>query len=821
MEGDLLASAPWHVCATAPGDVEDPAPLASHAATWWPATVPGTAAGALRAAGADDADRRDYDGSDWWYRCTFHRDPGDGPWSLHLGGLATLADVWLNGQHLLHSENMFRSHAVEISHLDDENELVVRFASLGAALQQRRPRPRWKTSLFDQQNLRWFRTVLLGRLSGWAATPAPVGPWRPVTLTGKPTLSITSRRLVATCDGDDGLVELDLSIEGAGGADAVLRVGEETAPLHAHVQDDTTVLHGTVRIAGVQRWWPHTHGAQPLYGVTVEVGGTVLDLGKVGFRTIEVQREGGAFEVVVNGLPVFCRGAVWMPVDPVSLTPEAGAVGDTLDLARRAHLNMVRLPGTGVYQDDAFWDRCDELGLLVWQDCMLAFGDPPDTPEFLAEMEHELTEVFSSLGGRPALAVVCGGQEIEEQASMLSVPRARWGCPVLEDLIPGLVQRLLPGVPYVTSNPTGGYEPSRMDTGVSHYFGIGGYLRPVEDARRAGVRFAAECLAFATPPERSTIDDACGGPTRAGHDPAWKLAVHHDAGRSWDLEDMQGIYLRELFETDPVLLRYRDAERALDLGRATVVTLMERVLSEWRRPQSTCAGALVLALRDLRPGAGWGVIDALGRPKAPWFALRRVMRPVAALLTDEGLNGLRVHLVNDTDTEIDGVLRIELFVRGELRVETGERPVVVPARGGLAVDAATLFDAFHDLNWAYRFTPPAHDVVAITLVGPDGAALAEAVHLPGGVSRSLEPDIGLETRLSAGPGDQWQLEISTRRFAQWVVVEVPGYRPDDSWFHLAPGARRLVVLERTDATDSPRGEVRAFNAVSRARVKAE
>jgi beta-mannosidase len=321
MEGDLLAPVPWHVCATSPGEVEDPAQLASHAPTWWPATVPGTAAGALRAADAEDADRRDYDGSDWWFRCTFPRDPGDGPWSLALGGLATLADVWLNGRHLLHSENMFRSHAVEIGHLDDENELVVRCGSLGAALQQRRPRPRWKTSLFDQQNLRWFRTSLLGRLSGWAATPAPVGPWRPVTLTAKAALSITSRRLVATCDGADGLVELDLSIEGAGVADAVLRVGDETAPLDAHVRDGTTVLHGTVRIAGVQRWWPHTHGPQPLYGVTVAVAGEVLDLGKVGVRTIEVQRGGGAFEVVVNGVPVFCRGAVWMPVDPVSLAP--------------------------------------------------------------------------------------------------------------------------------------------------------------------------------------------------------------------------------------------------------------------------------------------------------------------------------------------------------------------------------------------------------------------------------------------------------------------------------------------------------------------
>jgi len=794
--------------------------LSADRPTWWPATVPGTAAAALRASGADGADRQDYDRSDWWFRCRFDGPTREGPWLLELGGIATLADVWLNGLHLLHSENMFRSHQVEVANLKRENELVIRCASLTAALERRRPRPRWKTSLLTHQNLRWIRTTQLGRLRGWAATPAPVGPWRAVTLGPKPRLRVSSRRLVARCEGDEGLVELSLSVEGAGElTEGVLQVGSHRSRLQVHAQGDTTTVMGELRIAGVQRWWPHTHGPQPLYRVTVELGADMLDLGNVGFRTVEVCRDDGAFEMVVNGVPVFCRGAVWMPVDPVSLAPQSDALRDTLELARAANLNMVRLPGTGVYEDRVFWDLCDELGMLVWQDCMMAFADPPDVPEFLAEVENELTEVFVGLGGRPALAVVCGGQEIEEQASMLSVPRHRWGFPVLETVIPELAHRLLPGVPYVMSNPTGGYEPSRMDTGVSHYFGVGGYLQPVDDARRVGVRFAAECLAFATPPERITVDEVYGGPTPAGHDPEWKLAVHHDAGRSWDLEDMQGVYVRRLFDEDPVLLRYRDAERALDLGRATVVTLMEQVLSEWRRPESTCSGALILALRDLRPGAGWGVVDALGRPKAPWFVLRRVLRPVAVVLTDEGLNGLGVHLLNDTDSEVTGVLHIELYVRGELRVETGERPVLVPPRGGLSLDAATLFDAFHDMTWAYRFTPPAHDVVVITLLGSEGRVVAEAVHLPAGLRRSIEPDVGLEATVHPVRDHRWQLEVSTRRFAQWVVVEVPGYRPDDSWFHLAPGGRQLVGLEPTGPQAPPRGEVRALNSLARARIR--
>jgi beta-mannosidase len=519
----------------------------------------------------------------------------------------------------------------------------------------------------------------------------------------------------------------------------------------------------------------------------------------------------------VNGVPVFCRGAVWMPPDPVSLAPDAGDVRSMVELTRAANLNLIRVPGTGVYQDKVFWDACDELGMLVWHECMLAFYDPPDGPEFVAELTAELNQQFDLISGRPALALVCGSQEIEEQAAMNSLSRTKWGFHVPDVVIPDLVAHSLPGVAYVTSNPTGGVVPYQMDAGVSQYFGVGGYLFPVEDARRARVRFAAECLAFATPPERRTIEEECGGAHRAGHDPVWKRAVHHDAGRAWDLEDMQSYYTRKIFAIDPFEVRYRDAERALDLARATVVIIFENVMSEWRRAGSTCSGATVLALRDIRPGPGWGVVDSLGRPKAPWFALKRVLAPVGLLLTNEGLNGLHLHLLNDRAEDVRCTLRVELFVRGELMVESAERQVEMPARSAELVLVAELFDGFRDLTDAYSFGPPAYDVVACSLVGDDGEILAGAIHLPAGFTRAQEPDVGLEAQVF-DEGGTWVLLVTTRRLAQWVVVEVPGFWPDDSWFHLPPGASKRIVLHpEVDPDASPTGEVRALNSLRSAR----
>lgn len=817
---DRLAGATWELTATEPGAAGDPAELARLPVTWTPAVVPGTVAAALDIAGGGAKGwaataAGHLDAVDWWFRCRFTGAPGQ--WVLRFGGVATVADVWVNGHHRLHGENMFRPLEAVVDDLTGDDELILRCASLTAHLAGRRPRPRWKTALVADQRLRWARTSLLGRLQGWAATPPPVGPWRAVTCTPAGERRLVGRRVVARPDGPGGTVEVELALSGRVRAAAVV-VGGQRAALAVDASDAGAVVSGTVRLPAVQRWWPHTHGPQPLYPAALEVDGETVELGQVGFRTVVADRADGAFTLVVNDQPIFARGAVWMPPDPVGLAADPAEVRHTLELAREANCNLVRVPGTGVYPDDSFWDACDQLGLLVWQDAMIAFTDPPDTPGFAAEVEAELGAVLDGLGGRPSPAVICGAQEVVEQAAMFSVPRSRWGFPLLEETIPALVADRLPGVAYLADNPIGGYEPSRTDEGVAHYFGVGGYRRPIDDAERAGVRFASECLAFATPAEPRTVEEAFGGPLPAGHDPEWKRAVHHDAGRSWDLEDMLGLYLADLFGEDPVALRYRDPQRALELRRATVVAIFERVLGDLRGPRTACAGAVVLALRDLRAGVGWGVVDALGRPKAPWWALRRTFAPSALLLADRGFAGLVADVVHDGAEPLDATVRVDLYVRGELRVDSAETAVSVPARATVSVELAPLFDAFLDLAWAYRFRPPAHDVVAVTLTGADGTELAHAVHLPGGPTRPFESDVGLSATVTGTDGRRAEVEVSCRRFAQWVVLDAPGWLAEDSWFHLPPGATRRVGLRRLGHGDGPpAGELHAFNAALRVR----
>jgi len=230
---------------------------------------------------------------------------------------------------------------------------------------------------------------------------------------------------------------------------------------------------------------------------------------------------------------------------------------------------------------------------------------------------------------------------------------------------------------------------------------------------------------------------------------------------------------------------------------------------------------MLMAFRDLRIGAGFGVVDAYGRPKAPWFVLRRLFDPVSVLLTDEGLNGLSIHVVNETGEPLHASVHIELFADGHMPVDRGETQLVVSPRSMEQVWSDCLFDSFRDITYSYRFAPPSHDVVKVSLRAetPQGQVVErDACFLPLGPGRDWEHDVGIAATAVPLDDGRWALEVRTERFAQYVAIDAPGYLPSDSWFHLAPKASKTVVLEPYDGRSAPSGEVRALNSRVAARI---
>jgi beta-mannosidase len=482
-------------------------------------------------------------------------------------------------------------------------------------------------------------------------------------------------------------------------------------------------------------------------------------------------------------------------------------------------MNMLRISGALVYEDDRFLDLCDAKGILLWQDFMFANLDyPAADPAFMDSVRLEARQQLSRLQARPALAVLCGNSEGAQQAAMSGASRDCWAPPLFESELAALSRESCADVPYCPSSTHGGAYPHQVNSGVTSYYGVGAYLRPLTDARRSELRFASECLAFANVPENETLALMAEGGSLRCHHPRWKERVPRDLGAGWDFDDVRDHYHRELYALDPAGLRYADHDRYLRLARVVSGEVMAASFAEWRRGRSSCRGALVMFLQDLWPGAGWGIIDSLGVPKAAYYYLKRVLQPLALSISDEGNNGLALHVVNDGPSAVQGSLELRLFRFSEPVGQPVLRRLEVGAATTVELTATDLFEGFIDLSYAFRFGPPPFDVLSAAWIREDGAALAQAFHFPLGLPNRPEGDVGLGA-VAVQRGERYSLTLQTRKFAQSVHVEMPGYIADDQYFHMEPKTTRVIELRprKTDPAAagrprSPHGLVHALNA---------
>ena len=816
----------WQCVSTPAGACASPADLPAQG--WLAAQVPGTVASARRAAGLlDTANPPPLAFDDHWYRLTL---TGTGKRRLRLHGLATLAEVWLDGIERLTSDSMFVAHDLDIE-LHGSATLALCFRSLTPALAAKRTRARWRPRLVTPSTLRNVRTTLLGHMPGWCPSVQAVGPWRPIEMLSDVPHAFDTIDLTSRLEDDDGVVSLTLHFLHPHDVDtcaASLNCGGVVSSLQ---WSDAYTLTGSVRVPHAERWWPHTHGEPTLYPLTLQLDDEPAisqSLGSVGFRRIEVDRgaDGTGFALRVNDTPVFCRGACWTSADLVTLSGTEAQLRHAFALARDAGMNMLRVGGTMVYESDTFYSLADEYGLLVWQDFALANFDYPNDAVFSASIEREATQFLTRTRRFASLAVLCGGSEVDQQAAMFGLPASMRAQPLFTEQLPAIVACERSDVPYVSNSPSGGAWPFSTNEGITHYYGVGAYQRPLDDVRRSQVRFAAECLAFANVPDDATLHDALG--TIHLHDPRWKAAVPRDPGAGWDFDDVRDHYLQTLYGVDPARLRYEDPERYLDLSRAVVADLMGDVFAEWRRAGSTCGGALVWQLQDLRPGAGWGLIDATGRPKSALHGLARTLQPIQVVMTDEGLNGLDIHLLNERAEPLRAQLELVCLRDGSVKVASASRAVELAPHSAQRISAAGCLGQFFDFTHAYRFGPRAHDVTIATLRDPaSGRIVSEAVHLP-----ERRADVRHDLGLTVGAertADGWQLIIEAKRFARFVHIIDTHYRAAHDWFHLPPNrpcavpllpieqfvARASNTAFKADATcEAPAGEVRAINAIS-------
>ncbi len=655
---------------------------------------------------------------------------------LRLEGLATVADIFLNGTLVGRSESMYVGLDLAIE-LSGDDELAICFRSLTDALAAKGPRALWRPRLLDDQGLRLVRTTLLGHMPGWAPTIQAVGPYRPISLIRPGRISLDDVRIAADLT-EDGHGLLAVSAQGVPPG-LQLRCAGRSADF---VADGERSL-ATLVIPEVSPWWPATHGSPTLYEVEIGDAEAVHLLTRTGFRHLEVTT-GDEFGIAVNGEPVFCRGAVWTNADLLGLSGDRATYAPLLQQLVDAGANLVRVPGIATYESPAFFELCDELGLLVFADFMFAnFDYPAADAAWLELVEAEVRQFLDARQGSPSLAACCAGSEIAQQASMLGLPPSRWYSALATQVLPGLVSELRPDVGYVPGSPSGGPLPFSPDAGVGHYYGVGAYQRPLEDARRANVGFATECLAFANLSDDDAIESTRGcRRIRApiGISPTLATTTS-SASTNWTPTSCAPTP-PPLSATSAAPPSPKWSPRPTPSGGGPPRPAVAPWCSTWPIWRPGPAGGA-----GFRPPTQVDLPGASPRLASVWLGL-----------TDEGTNGLRLHLVNDTAEAITGEVEVLGLRDGEVVVARATAEVTLAPRSATAMNATDLYGGFFDYTYAYRFGPSELSV-AVARLRVDGVVVGEAFSFPLGRASALGgAHLQVET---VETEDGWLVQLST------------------------------------------------------------
>ena len=787
----------WKFAASSPNEFSTPLEL-NDSLNWQAISAPVTVAQANKElSSSTSANLENLDDFDWWFQADFSVDKTD--YFLLLEGLATIADVWLNGKLVLKSDNMFVAHKLDVeAHLKHENQIIICFRSLGQQLSVRRARPRWKTKLVNQQNLRWFRTTLLGRIPGWTPPTTAVGPWLPVKLV--PKSKPLKEKLLASIKDELATLEVIYSFSSdAKVTSASLLFDNQSYPLQITSKGKGEFqISEKLEFSKVNKWWPHTHGTPKLYelklAVEIEAELHVYSIGKVGFKSLSVDQSNDNFEFKINNTEVYCRGVCWTTNDIVSLTGKSEKLKESLTLLKDAGVNMIRIGGTMVYEQELFYQICDELGLLVWQDFMFANMDYPfEDEDFLKNVSLEAKQQLSRLSSHACIAAYCGNSEVSQQVSMLGMGSELAEDRFYTDTLANLCEEIHPGAYYLPTTPFGGAMPFHLDSGVSHYFGVGAYQRPLSELRSHNVKFASESLGFSNIPVTSTRHKVTNGETVTIHDPRWKKGTPRDSGSSWDFEDVRDHYLEQRYGVSSAKLKYEDNDTYFRLSELVTGEMMSDVFSEWRSSKSTNSGGLIWFAKDLSPGAGWGIIDSLNKPKACYFYLKRSWQPVNLSLTNETLKGVNVHISNEKNTPLKGRLKVTVFNKHSVPIAELENPIELLERENKTLVLDELFKHFYDLAYVYRFGPSKHSLIAASF-WVDDKIISTDILYPNEIPWRQPVEKPVEISATENEDKSIDVTIKSESFLYGVVIEAKGFDSSDNFFQIIPNLTKQIVL---------------------------
>jgi beta-mannosidase len=595
---------------------------------------------------------------------------------LVFDGLDAAAEVFLNGDKILSADNMFRIWRVPARSLlhPASNTLRVVFPSPIKAAEAVAAADPWQHRTGTEAKT-YIRKAAYEYGWDWGPRFVTSGIWRPVRLQGWDKVRIADfaihqrdvSREVAHVDAE---VELESSTNGP----AAITIDYNDAGKPVSLKAATTLHPGLnvvdvpIEIRQPKLWYPAGYGDQPLYEFTARVstGAAAVDERKVnaGLRSIVLRRDldpwGRSFELVVNGIPVFAKGADVIPFDSFPNRVTTADYRRILQSARDANMNMIRHWGGGYYESEEFYAICDELGIMVWQDFMFGNDWQPGTYAFKLNIEAEANDEVRRLRNHPSIVVWCGNNETEAAfgwgaRSQLpaDVKFQMWQDYLTEfsGILNRVVARLAPETPYWPSSPSSDYEPTseHYQTGDAHIWDVWHGRVPFATYETHHARFVTE-YGFQSFPEMKTIEAFAEPQDRTGIFTPVMLAHQKNNEGNSIIHD----YLLKDYP-EP-----KDFPRFLYVSQVLQAEGIKIGAEHFRRSRPETMGSIFWQLNDCWPVASWSSIDYYGRWKALQYYARRFYAPI--LVSPHVEDGaVKVYIVSDKTEATPATLRLRLM----------------------------------------------------------------------------------------------------------------------------------------------------------------
>ena len=762
--------------------------------------------------------------SDWEYRTSFEVQKDlleNDSLQLVFHGLDTYADVYLNGSLVLSTDNMFRTWKLDCKeHLHaGKNHLRVFFHNVFKVNLPKYEAAPFELKAFRNNDQAKIKLNMYSRKAGfhygwdWGPRLITCGVWRPVELHAWDHAELEDVFFVQEeVSARVANITARIQVNSTTAQEAELTISSDDTLLatrKASLDEGSKMVNVEFEIKDPELWWTNGLGEHHLYELKTELklGGEKVaeKITSIGIRELEVVREpddaGKSMYVKLNGVPIFIKGANYIPQDSFQSRVTTEKYEYIVQAAGDANMNMLRVWGGGIYEEDLFYDLCDQNGILVWQDIMFACAMYPADEEFLANVRQEVIDNASRLRNHPSLAMYCGNNEVE-------ISWHEWGWKELFSeaeqqaydhglrklfytTIPEALNEVDPTRYYHPTSPGTGYLGKPYAEGDAHYWGVWHGKEPFEEYENKVARFMSE-YGFQSYPELSTVEKYT-----LPEDRFLESDVMHSHQRSMADEGKDIDYGNRLINhyLDLYFRKPKDFESHLYATQLLQAFGVQWAIEAHRRNMPHCMGTLYWQINDCWPVASWSSIDYFGRWKALHYAVKRAYEDVLISTVQKG-EQVEIHLVSDKQHNLtNAVLELQALDFTGKELWQGDWKVDLERNSSAMVGTIELGRTID--------SDPKSTVLVLELKH-DGRTIANQIHkfvYPRDL-KLRKPDISKTVRRT---DDGYEIVLKTSCFASHVCLgtsDAAGLL-SENFFDMVPGREYRVQLGTNSEYSDP------------------